>query len=440
MEYLFTHTPLHFFVQSFWRDEAFTYLLAHKPILEILSLTARDFNPPLYYVVLHYWIMVAGKSEIAIRTLSFLGFWGVMYVAYYIMRDMMKFSVKKSSLYLLFMLINPILVYYAFEARMYSIFAFLAALSMYAFYTKKWKLYYVATIAGLYTHYFMLLVVFSQLVYSYFFDKESRKDLFIIGKAIAALIPWIIYVFAVKPVFSEQFWILKPQIFDLLYMPAQLFTGYEKDLGYLQVGTGGIIWFLLVFSLFAYYIYYTGYKLTPHSKNARAHHLFGYLSIWALGGPLLVFVLSPIKALYLTRYLIYAAPGIALLLIYCVDHMKKAPKVVLIAVLFLMTWSYQGIQIKNRTKTDLSKPIREIAYIAKPSDMLFVTSELDYFTAQYYFVPDRVYIYGKTYREIPSYVGKVMIPPSRIAPMLPAYPIKAFVMDSYGNYEIKAAQ
>jgi DNA topoisomerase-1 len=49
-------------------------------------------------------------------------------------------------------------------------------------------------------------------------------------------------------------------------------------------------------------------------------------------------------------------------------------------------------------------------------------------------------LYEKSYREIPAYVGKVLIPPSRVAPLLPAYPNKAFVMDSYGNYEIKAAQ
>ena len=440
MEYLFSHTPLHFFIQSFWRDEAFTYLLATKPLLQIFALTARDFNPPLYYVVLHYWIMIAGKSEIALRTLSFIGYWSVLYVSYYIMRDMMKFTVKKSALYLLLVLINPILVYYAFEARMYSLFAFLAALSFYAFYTKKWKMYNVATIAGLYTHYFMVLVVLSQLVYTYLFNKKSRTELLVPIKATASLIPWIIYVFAVKPVFSEQFWILKPQLFDLFYLPAQLYTGYEKDLGYLQVGTGGVIWFLLVLSGFAYYMYYSAYKQIHHSKNHTSRTLLSYLTIWAVGGPLLIFVLSVLKPLYLTRYLIYAAPGISLLLIYCLDHLKKTPKVVMIAVLFLMTWSYQSIQIKNRTKTDLAKPIREIAYLAKPGDMLFVSSELDYFTAQYYFNPDRVYIYGKSYREIPAYVGKVLIPPSRVAPLLPAYPNKAFVMDSYGNYEIKAAQ
>ncbi len=54
MQYFFTKTALLFFVQNLWRDEAFSYVLSKKPILDILRLTVADFSPPLYYIILHF--------------------------------------------------------------------------------------------------------------------------------------------------------------------------------------------------------------------------------------------------------------------------------------------------------------------------------------------------------------------------------------------------
>jgi uncharacterized membrane protein len=74
LDYLFTKTPLIFLTQNLWRDEAFSYLLAKEPISKMLPLTAGDFSPPLYYIVLHYWMSIFGTSEVALRSLSTLFF------------------------------------------------------------------------------------------------------------------------------------------------------------------------------------------------------------------------------------------------------------------------------------------------------------------------------------------------------------------------------
>ncbi|PIW73452.1 hypothetical protein CO005_01355, partial [Candidatus Roizmanbacteria bacterium CG_4_8_14_3_um_filter_34_9] len=67
LNFLFTKTPLFFLTQPFWRDEAFSYFMAKKNIFEMLLLTAKDFNPPLYYFILHFWMNIFGSSEIALR-------------------------------------------------------------------------------------------------------------------------------------------------------------------------------------------------------------------------------------------------------------------------------------------------------------------------------------------------------------------------------------
>ena len=168
LNWLFTNTPLVFLVQSFWRDEGFSYLLAKKNIFQILISTAKDFSPPFYYLVLHYWMKIFGSSEISIRSLSIIFYWATLYVIYLFLKDILKFSFKKSCLYLLMFVLNPLLTYYAFEGRMYSMFVFFATLSFYSLYKKNSKLYLVSSIFGLYTHYFMILVVAAQYLFSKF--------------------------------------------------------------------------------------------------------------------------------------------------------------------------------------------------------------------------------------------------------------------------------
>ena len=55
---------------AIWYDEAFSVLLARHEPWQIWSLTARDVHPPLYYLVLHYWIAWFGDGALAVRSLS----------------------------------------------------------------------------------------------------------------------------------------------------------------------------------------------------------------------------------------------------------------------------------------------------------------------------------------------------------------------------------
>ena len=126
MYFLFTNTPLKYLVEPFWRDEAFSYLLAKKSIVELVVLTAKDFNPPLYYLLLHFWMKIVGGSEISLRLLSFLFYLGTIYVSDHVMQDIYGIPLKKRVHYLLLIAINPILLYYAFESRMYTMLAFFA--------------------------------------------------------------------------------------------------------------------------------------------------------------------------------------------------------------------------------------------------------------------------------------------------------------------------
>ncbi len=109
-------------------------------------------------------------------------------------------------------------------------------------------------------------------------------------------------------------------------------------------------------------------------------------------------------------------------------------------VLFaLLLFQYNVTQIANRHKDDLRKVISIMAGEMKPKDVLFVDDELNFHPAEYYFDASRVFIYRKTYEEIPAYVGKVLIPQNKVVSTLPLFPKKAFILHDNLTYDIQSA-
>ena len=436
LQFLFTKTPLLFFTQSFWRDEAFSYFMAKKNIVEMLFLTAKDFNPPLYYFILHYWMKFFGSSEIALRSLSLIFFWANIYVVFLFLVNVFKMKQRKALLYLILFIANPLLLYYAFEARMYSMFAFLATLSCYAFFKKDNRLYLISTVAGLLTHYFMVLVVFSQFFFLLFNKKNTeyikQKIIFI---SLLIFSPWLVF-FLSQNKLQSSFWIEKPHLKDIFALLGIIYTGNESAFypGELIVKIqNNVMYFSIVlFFITAIGIYLYIKKL---SKKDRSH--FQILFIWGIGISLAVGLFSFIKPLYFPRYLIFTTVGLLLLIIFIMEKLNIYLRAILFATLFILSFSYQRLQLEYRTKTDLRKVFKEIKVISGKNDLVY-TDDLDFFTAKYYFNNDNVYIYGKNYKDIPPYNGKVLIFKENVAGRLPIYPQKAFVLKYNGEYTIQA--
>src|SRR5512139_459294 len=59
--------------KGMWLDETFSVWLANHSVVDMLQWTARiDQHPPLYYLLLHYWITLNGDSPYYVRLLSAL--------------------------------------------------------------------------------------------------------------------------------------------------------------------------------------------------------------------------------------------------------------------------------------------------------------------------------------------------------------------------------
>ncbi len=161
--------------QSYWNDEGNSLGLAGRSVDVIVRSATADIHPPGYYLLLKGWRALVGETELALRGFSALT--GLVLVALLYQLGREYFDVTAAVAAALLGAINPFLIYYAQEARMYALLATLSAASFLLF-SKwlrssrppaspfgDWRLgigYCLTTALGLYTHYAFPFVILAQ--------------------------------------------------------------------------------------------------------------------------------------------------------------------------------------------------------------------------------------------------------------------------------------
>ena len=111
---------LRFWTRSgLWLDEALTVDIARLPLHEIPNALKHDGAPPLYYYLLHFWIVLFGQSNVAVRSLSGVIAVLTLPVAWLCGKRLGGRAVAWTMLVLLAS--APFAVYYATESRMYAL-------------------------------------------------------------------------------------------------------------------------------------------------------------------------------------------------------------------------------------------------------------------------------------------------------------------------------
>jgi len=147
--------------QSLWQDEITTVQIASTGIPQIYqSLEGMHMAPPLYYLVLHYFLKMGSNDVIARLPSVFffvLSIFGCFLVA------TLLFDKTVALLAALLFALSPLQIQYAQEARMYSMCQFFVLMSFFfllkALESHKpvhWIFYIVVTALGAYSHYFVL--------------------------------------------------------------------------------------------------------------------------------------------------------------------------------------------------------------------------------------------------------------------------------------------
>ena len=112
---------------GFWIDEALSVGIAAHPLDEIPGLLRQDGSPPLYYVLLHGWMAVFGRSEEATHALSLVFALATIPAAYWAASSL--FGRRAGWICAVLAAINPFVTAYAQETRMYTLVALLSVLA-----------------------------------------------------------------------------------------------------------------------------------------------------------------------------------------------------------------------------------------------------------------------------------------------------------------------
>jgi len=213
------------FTASLWGDEAWAATLAIKPVWQIVTIVSRDTSPPLYYLLLHFWMKIFGHGEVSIRLLSFLFFCATCFFVYLLGKHL--WDKKTAMIAAILTFLNPFLFQYAFEGRMYSLLLLTTTSSMYFYLKGKKTAYILSSIASLYTHHFSLFVIFVQFLWSLRQLKNQSlfsalKPYFLIG---LAYLPWLYPLYYQTSLVSSGFWLGKPTLKNIRELFSDFFLG-----------------------------------------------------------------------------------------------------------------------------------------------------------------------------------------------------------------------
>src|SRR4051812_31021931 len=110
---------------GFWIDEGLSVGIADRPLGDIPEALKKDGSPPLYYMLLHFWLNVAGSSEAGVRSLSLM--FALLAIPLAFLAGRAVWGTTRAGWFsAILMGFNPFLAQYAQEARMYAMVACLA--------------------------------------------------------------------------------------------------------------------------------------------------------------------------------------------------------------------------------------------------------------------------------------------------------------------------
>ncbi len=117
--------------KGLWLDETFSVWVANHNVVDMMQWIVRiDQHPPLYYLLLHYWIALNGDTPYAVRLLSVLFGAGTIPIIYLIGKRMS--GVLMGLVAAVLLALSLFNISFAQETRMYTLLTFNAAVAIYA--------------------------------------------------------------------------------------------------------------------------------------------------------------------------------------------------------------------------------------------------------------------------------------------------------------------
>lgn len=356
-------------------DEPFSIFHAQKSISDLLPLFESENNPPLHFVLLHFWVKCFGIEPFAVRSLSLIFSVLTLPVLFYIGR-----TLRSERLGLILMVMFTFSNFhhsFGIEARGYALFTLLFSLAILLILRQLKKITWQKSIlfglicaALFYTHYIAIIVI-PFLIIAIFFStlsNSSRKNWFSFGLGmlffIFALLPFLpIFLERLSHVQESGTWVETPH-WSALY-------------GLLNKFLNGPIVILSFAALFGF-VYFKNKTLFNKPSAKIFKHPLMLVALITFGIYLSAFVLSVIgnSSVFLDRYLFFLSIGLFILLAFLVEQIAYKNLKIIWLPLIIFVFGFNPFKTHNRESDALTNYALSFdgSYIITPPhyDLTFV--------------------------------------------------------------------
>lgn len=317
--------------QPISHDEPFTIYHAQFDLNNLVDYLKNYNNPPLFEILIHFWIKLFGVSELSVRILPMLfSSLSVLFI-YKIGKSFFDevTAVVSSALFTF----SVMQIWYAHDCRVYSLFLLLTLSSFYLFFSllKHERLskpqlfgFVLSNVFLLYAHYFGAFVwLLEGIIITFYFVKNKKVLITFTAASVIGLILFLPHVFILIQRFSESAqkgtWLKIPSGLESLYNMIWTFTNAPV------VAITSIV--ILVACLIKFLISSKKHVQNPFVKYALWWFLFPFF---------FMFFVSYKVPMFLDRYLIFITPAFYVLLAVGLSYLFDRKKMYYVASFILV--------------------------------------------------------------------------------------------------------
>jgi mannosyltransferase len=301
--------------QSFWYDEGLTIALAIQPLDAIARAAAADVHPPLYYWLLHGWVLLMGTGEAAAR--AFSAVCGAAAAVLTTILGRRWFGESAGWLAGIAATVSPFAIHYSQETRMYALAMLLAICLWLAFDAvireqemtgtprtlrqsrwMWWTLYSLTALAALATHYFMVAFVAATALAGALVLRRNALLLWIaLHLTLAGFFLWLVWESRER----LAVWTFAKQPTDPLFILSDALRVFS-----LGPAAPPVFWFWLIGFVALLALALTTWRTSPRAT--------GMALAWLVVPLAAIIILSLNQPYYKARFLLPALPAFHLLL------------------------------------------------------------------------------------------------------------------------------
>jgi 4-amino-4-deoxy-L-arabinose transferase-like glycosyltransferase len=372
-------------------DDVFSIFLARRPLPEIVAGTAADTMPPLFYFLLHFWLLL-GSSVWWIRLLSVLI--GLSALALFFLTVQAWLGRPTAAWAALLFAISPLQIYHAQDVRMYAL-MLLGQVGYAFFFTRLWFASQAGDSAvrptrwwdwaglvlfGVIAMYSHNLAVFPLLAADLFL--LLRRQLRLLARLVLAqllialaFLPWLLLLPGQLEKINRAFWTPRPGLLEVVQAVLLWHAALPLPMLLMALAVLLSFWVLAL----------TVLEVAKGGPGAPGVAFFACL---ALLPPVLLFAISYVmRPVFVTRGFLAASLGYYALVAFAISRAWQRGGGKLIAGAFLLAalislpgqWFFSAFP-----RSPYRQAVADLQHTAAPTAVVIHDTKLSYFPAAFY--------------------------------------------------------